>query len=230
MLVERTGEVVTREEVRQRLWPEDTFVEFDNSLGVTIRKVRDSLGDDAEAPRSVETVRVADTVLSRLLSVSGCWSRVRRGDTGRSVSLAALFLRRHDLRSLAAQRGFEIVAEYTDRISGAKATRPGRHPQALAVTQASRVQLSLHCSICLFDGECDCCMNVVMPFAYDHGLGKSNIHSDVATFVDATARTIQVTQADRDRVDFSRKSPQGEVHAPRDVILQFRGKFHSPSH
>jgi DNA-binding winged helix-turn-helix (wHTH) protein/tetratricopeptide (TPR) repeat protein len=56
VLVERAGEVVTREEVRQRLWPENTFVEFDNSLGVAIRKVRDSLGDDAEAPRYVETV------------------------------------------------------------------------------------------------------------------------------------------------------------------------------
>lgn len=56
LLVERAGEVVTREEVRQRLWPENTFVEFDNSLGVAIRKVRDSLGDDAETPRYVETV------------------------------------------------------------------------------------------------------------------------------------------------------------------------------
>ena len=56
MLIERAGEIVTREEVRQRLWPDNTFVEFDNSLGVAIRKVRDSLGDDAEAPRYVETV------------------------------------------------------------------------------------------------------------------------------------------------------------------------------
>src|SRR6202142_836549 len=56
MLVERPGEIVTREEVRQRLWPENTFVEFDNSLGVAIRKVRDALNDDAEAPRYVETV------------------------------------------------------------------------------------------------------------------------------------------------------------------------------
>ena len=56
MLVERPGEIVTREEVRQHLWPENTFVEFDNSLGVAIRKVRDSLGDDAESPRYVETV------------------------------------------------------------------------------------------------------------------------------------------------------------------------------
>jgi eukaryotic-like serine/threonine-protein kinase len=56
MLLERPGEIVTREEVRQRLWPENTFVEFDNSLGVAIRKVRDALSDDAEAPRYVETI------------------------------------------------------------------------------------------------------------------------------------------------------------------------------
>src|ERR1700735_678330 len=56
MLLERRGEIVTREEVRQRLWPENTFVEFDNSLGVAVRKVRDALNDDAEAPRYVETI------------------------------------------------------------------------------------------------------------------------------------------------------------------------------
>ncbi len=56
MLVERPGEIVTREEVRQRLWPQDTFVEFDNSLGVAIRKIRDALSDDAGAPRYVETL------------------------------------------------------------------------------------------------------------------------------------------------------------------------------
>jgi len=56
MLLERPGEIVTREEVRQRLWPEKTFVEFDNSLGVAIRKVRDALNDDADTPRYVETL------------------------------------------------------------------------------------------------------------------------------------------------------------------------------
>ena len=49
-------EIVPREEVRQRLWPENTFVEFDNSLGVAIRKVRDALNDDADTPRYVETL------------------------------------------------------------------------------------------------------------------------------------------------------------------------------
>src|SRR5580700_9658525 len=56
MLVERPGEIVTREEVRQGLWPRNTFMEFDNSLGVAIRKIRDSLGDDAEAPSYIETI------------------------------------------------------------------------------------------------------------------------------------------------------------------------------
>ena len=56
ILVEKPGEIVSREEVRQRLWPQNTFVEFDNSLGVAIRKIRDVLGDNADAPCYVETV------------------------------------------------------------------------------------------------------------------------------------------------------------------------------
>ena len=56
ILVERPGEIISREEVRQRLWPQNTFVEFDNSLGVAIRKIRDALGDNADAPCYVETV------------------------------------------------------------------------------------------------------------------------------------------------------------------------------
>jgi DNA-binding winged helix-turn-helix (wHTH) protein/tetratricopeptide (TPR) repeat protein len=56
ILVERPGEIVSREEVRQHLWPQNTFVEFDNSLGVAIRKIRDALGDNADAPCYVETV------------------------------------------------------------------------------------------------------------------------------------------------------------------------------
>jgi len=56
VLVERPGEIVSREEVRQRLWPQNTLVEFDNSLGVAIRKIRDALGDNADAPCYVETI------------------------------------------------------------------------------------------------------------------------------------------------------------------------------
>jgi TolB-like protein/DNA-binding winged helix-turn-helix (wHTH) protein/Flp pilus assembly protein TadD len=56
MLLERPGELVTREELRERLWPADTFVDFDRSLNTAIKRVRDALGDSAENPRFVETV------------------------------------------------------------------------------------------------------------------------------------------------------------------------------
>src|SRR6204780_170515 len=55
MLLERPGELVTREEVRQRLWPK-TIVDFDHGLNKAISKVRDGLGDSAENPRFIETV------------------------------------------------------------------------------------------------------------------------------------------------------------------------------
>src|SRR6059036_765418 len=56
LLLERAGEVVTREEVREKLWPADTYVDFDHSLNTAARKVREALGDSAEAPRYVETL------------------------------------------------------------------------------------------------------------------------------------------------------------------------------
>jgi eukaryotic-like serine/threonine-protein kinase len=56
MLVEQNGQIVSREAVRQRLWPGNTFVEFDNSLGVAVRKIREALGDEADSSRYVETL------------------------------------------------------------------------------------------------------------------------------------------------------------------------------
>src|SRR5947207_13776771 len=55
-LLERPGEVVAREELRQRLWPQDTFVDFDHGLNTAMAKVRDVLGDSAAKPRYVETI------------------------------------------------------------------------------------------------------------------------------------------------------------------------------
>ncbi len=55
-LLERPGEVVTRDELRQRLWPADTFVDFDHSLNTAINKLRDALGDTANNPRFIETL------------------------------------------------------------------------------------------------------------------------------------------------------------------------------
>ncbi len=56
LLLDRAGEVVTREELQQKLWPSDTFVDFDHSLNTAINKVREALGDSAASPRYVETL------------------------------------------------------------------------------------------------------------------------------------------------------------------------------
>ena len=56
ILLERSSELVTREELRQKVWPEDTFVDFDQALNTAIAKIRTALGDDADNPRFVETL------------------------------------------------------------------------------------------------------------------------------------------------------------------------------
>jgi TolB-like protein/DNA-binding SARP family transcriptional activator len=56
MLLEHPGQVVTREELRSRLWPSDTFVDFDHSLNKAINKLREALGDSADSPQFVETL------------------------------------------------------------------------------------------------------------------------------------------------------------------------------
>ncbi len=56
MLLQRPGQLVTREELRKKLWPEDTFVDFDHSLNTAINKIREALGDSAENPHFVETL------------------------------------------------------------------------------------------------------------------------------------------------------------------------------
>jgi DNA-binding winged helix-turn-helix (wHTH) protein len=56
LLLERAGDVVTRDELRQKLWPSDTFVDFDHSLNTAVNKLRETLGDSASSPRYIETL------------------------------------------------------------------------------------------------------------------------------------------------------------------------------
>ena len=56
LLLERPGELVTREELREKLWPVDTFVDFDHGLNAAVNRLREVLGDSAEAPRFIETL------------------------------------------------------------------------------------------------------------------------------------------------------------------------------
>ena len=56
ILLERQGQLVTREELQRALWPGDTFVDFDHGLNNAVRRIRDVLSDSAEAPRYIETL------------------------------------------------------------------------------------------------------------------------------------------------------------------------------
>src|SRR5258707_9580532 len=56
ILLEHPGEVVTREELRKRVWPTDTVVDFDHGINNAIKRLREALGDTAETPRYIETL------------------------------------------------------------------------------------------------------------------------------------------------------------------------------
>ena len=56
MLLAQPGEMVTREELRQKLWPAETFVDFDHGLNNAIKRLREALGDSADSPRFIETL------------------------------------------------------------------------------------------------------------------------------------------------------------------------------
>ncbi len=53
LMLEQPGDIVTREQLRQRLWPDGTFVDFEHSLNAAVKRLRASLGDDADNPRFV---------------------------------------------------------------------------------------------------------------------------------------------------------------------------------
>ena len=80
MLLEHPGEVVTRQELKSKLWPLDTFVDFDVGLNSAVKKLRDALGDSAEIPRYVETLprrgyrflgSISDTSASKATALFG---------------------------------------------------------------------------------------------------------------------------------------------------------------
>ncbi len=55
MLIESEGELVSREEIRKKLWPNDTVVEFDHSINAAVKKLRRALGDNADEPKYIQT-------------------------------------------------------------------------------------------------------------------------------------------------------------------------------
>jgi TolB-like protein/DNA-binding winged helix-turn-helix (wHTH) protein len=90
MLVEREGKIVTREEIKSRLWANDTIVDFDHSINATIKALRRALGDSADEPRYVETLarrgyRLMQTI-EYLESAPGTASEKDRDQGGQSAA------------------------------------------------------------------------------------------------------------------------------------------------
>ena len=56
LLLERAGEIVTRDDIQKRLWPDNTYVDFENAINSAVRKLRDALGDSPTHPRYIETL------------------------------------------------------------------------------------------------------------------------------------------------------------------------------
>src|SRR5260370_41753587 len=109
LLLERKGELVTRDEIRAKVWSSDTVVEFEHSIATAVNKLRQALGDDADRPRYIETLprrgyrwlgpvswdeRAAATAIPRPVPSPP----TRPGLVGRDGSLATL--RQHLLRAL----------------------------------------------------------------------------------------------------------------------------------
>ena len=95
LLLKKPGEVVTREELREKLWSADTYVDFDKSLNTTVNKLREALSDSAENPRFVQTLHrrgyrfiapVEELVREGQRSISG-QHFARRGQAHREPNL-----------------------------------------------------------------------------------------------------------------------------------------------
>ncbi len=78
LLLKQRGEVVSRDELRKKLWTSDTFVDFDNGLNIAMKKLRTALGDDPDTPRSLRPCRNAgiDSLHLLLPTSSGAKARV----------------------------------------------------------------------------------------------------------------------------------------------------------
>src|ERR1700678_384063 len=81
VLLEHPGHVVTREELRSRVWPNESFGDFDQAVNIAIAKLRSALGDSAENPRYIETLRKRGYRFIADVSFVDAGGRVRRPET-----------------------------------------------------------------------------------------------------------------------------------------------------
>jgi DNA-binding winged helix-turn-helix (wHTH) protein len=126
MMLERPGEVVTREEMQKRLWPADTFVDFDHSVNTAIKKLRQALGDDKKKPRFVETLPKRGYRL--LATVKGTAEASKQAGASAGSGTAAVSATREEAASpwvgrvarLACEQGHPFAVVATDAPTAAE--------------------------------------------------------------------------------------------------------------
>src|SRR6266568_1974125 len=130
VLLQRPGEVVTREELRNQNWPADTFVDFDNSLNTAINKLREALGDSADNPRFIETLprrgyrfitpvtsedRKASATGAAAVSDKRAWktAAIMAGALAAAVSAGGLYWRSHRFPKLT-EKDTIVLGDFTN--------------------------------------------------------------------------------------------------------------------
>jgi Tol biopolymer transport system component/DNA-binding winged helix-turn-helix (wHTH) protein len=115
MLIERSGQLVTREELRAALWPSDTFVDFDQGLNAAVNRLREALGDSADSPHLIETLPrrgyrfiAAIDAVPRPLASGG--KPVRSGPNSRTILLSVI----GGILALLAATAFFVYKERQD--------------------------------------------------------------------------------------------------------------------
>ncbi len=151
-LLARPGELVTREELRLRLWPADTFVDFEHGLNKAINKLREALGDDSETPRYIETLPrrgyrfIAPVVSAQPPPEPGESPGVSKGQPPPGVTDAprqtrwitpALILGLGALALLASTLGYKLVHRPAYSAAGAPPARPIRSLAVLPLQNLS---------------------------------------------------------------------------------------------
>ena len=133
VLLERRGELITREELRQRLWAADTLVDFDHGLNIAINKLREALGDSADEPRFIQTVPRRGYRFVAALQSDGAWPEAVLAE---ATATARPPERRHIVYAVVA--GILVLAGALTllliRYPGSSHARPEpRHIESIAV-------------------------------------------------------------------------------------------------
>jgi len=138
LLLQRPGEVITREELRSELWQSETFVDFDNSLNTSINKLREALGDSADNPRFIETLpRRGYRFLASVSGIEGDARGYRNGEVGSGMRRFRWTVALISFAVIAAALFVLNVFRVRDRILGSTRIPPIQSLAVLPLTNLS---------------------------------------------------------------------------------------------